>query len=38
RDEFLLLNPTNHASYDSRYFGPISRPAVIGKAIPLWTW
>jgi conjugative transfer signal peptidase TraF len=37
-DELFLLNADNAASFDSRYFGPIHRSAVIGKAIPLWTW
>ncbi len=37
-DEFFLLNTDNVASFDSRYFGPVRRVAVIGKAIPLWTW
>jgi len=37
-DELFLLSLTNPASFDSRYFGPILRSSVIGKAIPLWTW
>lgn len=37
-DELFLLSLTNPASFDSRYFGPIPRGSVIGKAIPLWTW
>jgi conjugative transfer signal peptidase TraF len=37
-DELFLLSITNPASFDSRYFGPIPRGSVIGKAIPLWTW
>jgi conjugative transfer signal peptidase TraF len=37
-DELFLLSITNPASFDSRYFGPILRGSVIGKAIPLWTW
>lgn len=36
-DELLLLNP-NEASFDGRYFGPLSREAVLGNALPLWTW
>lgn len=36
-DELLLLNP-NDTSFDGRYFGPISRDAVIGNALPVWTW
>ena len=37
-DELFLLSVTTPASFDSRYFGPILRGSVIGKAIPLWTW
>jgi len=37
-DEFFLLNPQREASFDSRYFGPIERSAVLGYAQPLWTW
>jgi len=37
-DELLLLNADSAASFDGRYFGPIPRGNVIGKAIPLWTW
>jgi conjugative transfer signal peptidase TraF len=36
--ELFLLSRTSLASFDSRYFGPITRDAVIGKATPLWTW
>jgi len=34
--ELLLLSSTNPASFDSRYFGPISASAVIGIAHPVW--
>jgi conjugative transfer signal peptidase TraF len=37
-DELFLLNADSAASFDGRYFGPIPRTNVIGKAIPLWTW
>lgn len=37
-DEVFLLSRHSNASFDSRYFGPIKRAAVIGRAIPLWTW
>jgi conjugative transfer signal peptidase TraF len=37
-DELFLLSTTNPASFDSRYFGPVSTSAVIGSARPLWTW
>lgn len=36
--ELFLLSDTNPASFDSRYFGPISVFAVLGIARPLWTW
>lgn len=35
--ELFLLTSTNPASFDSRYFGPISASAVVGTAQPLWT-
>jgi conjugative transfer signal peptidase TraF len=37
-DEIFLLNTMNAASFDSRYFGPLSRGSIIGRAIPLFTW
>jgi conjugative transfer signal peptidase TraF len=36
--ELFLLSTTNPASFDSRYFGPVTTSAVIGRARPLWTW
>jgi len=36
--ELFLLSDTNPASFDSRYFGPITASAVMGVASPLWTW
>ena len=35
-DELFLLSSSNPASFDSRYFGPVSVDAVIGRAQPLW--
>lgn len=32
--ELFLLNPTNPASFDSRYFGPIDASFVRGRATP----
>ncbi|NKQ12654.1 S26 family signal peptidase [Pseudomonas sp. SST3] len=34
--ELFLLSTTNPASFDSRYFGPISTSVVLGVAHPLW--
>lgn len=36
--QYFLLSSTNPASFDSRYFGPVSRELVVGRAVPLWTW
>ncbi|PVM84453.1 S26 family signal peptidase [Caulobacter radicis] len=33
--DVLLLNPTTE-SFDGRYFGPLSKGAIIGRATPLW--
>ncbi|MGJ7489547.1 S26 family signal peptidase [Variovorax sp. ZT4R33] len=38
KNEPFLLSDTNPASFDSRYFGPVDASAVLGIAIPLWTW
>lgn len=36
--ELFLANASNSASFDSRYFGPVSVNAVRGQVVPLWTW
>jgi conjugative transfer signal peptidase TraF len=36
-DEVFLMNWQSAGSFDGRYFGPISRSAVIGQALPMWT-
>lgn len=36
RGELFLLSATNPASFDSRYFGPVSASTVIGVAQPVW--
>jgi conjugative transfer signal peptidase TraF len=35
-DELFLLSTAHPESFDSRYFGPVSADAVIGRAQPLW--
>lgn len=36
-DEVFLMNWQSAESFDSRYFGPLPRSAVIGQAVPVWT-
>jgi len=36
--EVFLMNWDEPTSLDSRYFGPISTSAIIGRAQPLWTF
>ena len=36
--ELFLLSTYSPFSFDSRYFGPVKRVGVIGRAIPIWTW
>ena len=37
-NDYLLLGDGAPDSYDSRYFGPVAASAILGRAIPLWTW
>jgi conjugative transfer signal peptidase TraF len=37
-DEIFLMNPHAADSLDGRYFGPVPRASVLGRAVPLWTW
>ena len=37
RGEIFLLVPGVPASFDSRYFGPVSAAMIVGRAVPLWT-
>ncbi|MEL7303611.1 MAG: S26 family signal peptidase [Pseudomonadota bacterium] len=36
-DQVFFLNPDTEASLDGRYFGPLSRDTIIGRAVPIWT-
>jgi conjugative transfer signal peptidase TraF len=36
-NEVFLMNPSEPASLDGRYFGPIPVSAIAGRAEPLWT-
>ncbi|CAP44918.1 S26 family signal peptidase [Bordetella petrii] len=36
--EWFLLGTTHPASFDSRYFGPVTHAAAYGVAVPLWVW
>lgn len=37
-EEVFLLSHDSPASFDSRYFGPIPKQLIIGRAVALWTW
>jgi conjugative transfer signal peptidase TraF len=36
--ELFLIGLSDAASFDGRYYGPVTVESVIGVAIPLWTW
>jgi conjugative transfer signal peptidase TraF len=36
--ELFLIGLSDAASFDSRYYGPVTVESVIGVAIPWWTW
>lgn len=36
--DYFLLAPNVRASFDSRYFGPVSAVDVVGRATPVWVW
>ncbi|WP_407114124.1 S26 family signal peptidase [Bradyrhizobium sp. LMG 9283] len=36
--ELFLMNWQSHDSLDGRYFGFLPASAVIGRALPVWTW
>jgi len=36
-DEIFVMNRSAPGSFDGRYFGPIARAQVIGRANPVWT-
>jgi conjugative transfer signal peptidase TraF len=37
-DEVFLLNAEASHSLDGRYFGPLPRTSIVGRATVLWTW
>lgn len=38
KHEWFLIGTTHAASFDSRYFGPVTHTTVDGVAVPLWVW
>ena len=37
QDEVFLLNASEPASMDGRYFGPLPTSSIVGRAAPIWT-
>ena len=37
QDELFLMNPDEPGSFDGRYFGPIPRTTIMGRADPIFT-
>ena len=37
RDEVFLLNGSEPASLDGRYFGALPKASIVGRAVPIWT-
>jgi conjugative transfer signal peptidase TraF len=37
-EEVFLMNSDETASFDGRYFGPTPLSAIVGRALPLWTF
>lgn len=36
-DQVFLMNPDRPDSLDGRYFGPLDRSTIVGRAEPVWT-
>lgn len=36
-DQVFLMNPERPDSLDGRYFGPLDRSTIVGRAEPIWT-
>lgn len=37
-NELFLIAPSRPDSFDGRYFGPVDRRQIVGRAVPVWTW